>query len=277
MRKRVIIAIIIFLTLPLTSCNKYKDLLSINIIDVGQGDCILISTPENKNILIDGGDENSERIIKSYLKKRKIKKLDIVIATHFDKDHIGSLDYIIDKFNVGKVYTSKDVDESQAYNNLIKSCRNKNLNFEILKKGDKIKITKDINIIVLNPSYIQENKNLNSIAINLSYINMDFLFTGDCEESNEVDMINSYDLENVDFLKIAHHGSSSSSSDKFIKETSPDIAVISCGYKNQYGHPHKSTLDTLNKYKVKTFRTDINGDLVFYSDGYKIFTTKKYK
>ena len=277
MRKRVIIAIIIFLTLPLTSCNKYKDLLSINIIDVGQGDCILISTPENKNILIDGGDENSERIIKSYLKKRKIKKLDIVIATHFDKDHIGSLDYIIDKFNIGKVYTSKDIDKSQAYNNLIKSCRNKNLNFEILKKGDKIKITKDINIIVLNPSYIQENKNLNSIAINLSYINMDFLFTGDCEESNEVDMINSYDLENVDFLKIAHHGSSSSSSDKFIKETSPDIAVISCGYKNQYGHPHKSTLDTLNKYKVKTFRTDINGDLVFYSDGYKIFTTKKYK
>lgn len=277
MRKRVIIAIIIFLTLPLTSCNKYKDLLSINIIDVGQGDCILISTPENKNILIDGGDENSERIIKSYLKKRKIKKLDIVIATHFDKDHIGSLDYIIDKFNIGKVYTSKDIDKSQAYNNLIKSCRNKNLNFEILKKGDKIKITKDINIIVLNPSYIQENKNLNSIAINLSYINMDFLFTGDCEESNEVDMINSYNLENVDFLKIAHHGSSSSSSDKFIKETSPDIAVISCGYKNQYGHPHKSTLDTLNKYKVKTFRTDINGDLVFYSDGYKIFTTKKYK
>lgn len=277
MRKRVIIAIIIFLTLPLTSCNKYKDLLSINIIDVGQGDCILISTPENKNILIDGGDENSERVIKSYLKKRKIKKLDIVIATHFDKDHIGSLDYIIDKFNIGKVYTSKDIDKSQAYNNLIKSCRNKNLNFEILKKGDKIKITKDINIIVLNPSYIQENKNLNSIAINLSYINMDFLFTGDCEESNEVDMINSYDLENVDFLKIAHHGSSSSSSDKFIKETSPDIAVISCGYKNQYGHPHKSTLDTLNKYKVKTFRTDINGDLVFYSDGYKIFTNKKYK
>ena len=277
MRKRVIIAIIIFLTLPLTSCNKYKDLLSINIIDVGQGDCILISTPENKNILIDGGDENSERVIKSYLKKRKIKKLDIVIATHFDKDHIGSLDYIIDKFNIGKVYTSKDVDKSQAYNNLIKSCRNKNLNFEILKKGDKIKITKDINIIVLNPSYIQENKNLNSIAINLSYINMDFLFTGDCEESNEVDMINSYDLENVDFLKIAHHGSSSSSSDKFIKATSPDIAVISWGYKNQYGHPHKSTLDTLNKYKVKTFRTDINGDLVFYSDGYKIFTNKKYK
>ena len=277
MRKRVIIAIIIFLPLPLTSCNKYKDLLSINIIDVGQGDCILISTPENKNILIDGGDENSERVIKSYLKKRKIKKLDIVIATHFDKDHIGSLDYIIDKFNIGKVYTSKDIDKSQAYNNLIKSCRNKNLNFEILKKGDKIKITKDINIIVLNPSYIQENKNLNSIAINLSYINMDFLFTGDCEESNEVDMINSYDLENVDFLKIAHHGSSSSSSDKFIKETSPDIAVISCGYKNQYGHPHKSTLDTLNKYKVKTFRTDINGDLVFYSDGYKIFTNKKYK
>ena len=89
-------------------------------------------------------------------------------------------------------------------------------------------------------------------------------------------MINSFELNDIDFLKVAHHGSSSSSTDDFIKETSPSIAAISCGYKNQYGHPHKSTLDTLKKYGAKTIRTDINGDLVFYSDGYKIFTTKKY-
>ena len=106
---------------------------------------------------------------------------------------------------------------------------------------------------------------------------MDFLFTGDCEETNEIEMANSFELEDVDFLKVAHHGSSSSSTDNFVKDTSPSIAAISCGYKNQYGHPHKSTLDTLIKYGAKAIRTDVNGDLIFYSDGYKIFTTKNYK
>ena len=106
---------------------------------------------------------------------------------------------------------------------------------------------------------------------------MVFLFTGDCEKENEAQIIASYDLKGVDFLKVAHHGSSSSSSESFIKEISPKIAAISCGYKNNYGHPHQSTLDTLEKYNIKTFRTDLNGDLVFYSDGYKIFTIKKYK
>lgn len=268
---------LIILVLFTTSCNKYKNFLSIHIIDVGQGDCILISTPNNKNMLIDGGDEDSSRIIKSYLKLHKIKKLDMIIATHLDKDHIGSLDYVINNFQVQKLYTPNQMENSTSYHNLVKSCKNNNIKINHLKKGDTLDFDKHINISILSPSYIQGNNNLNSIALNLTYFNMDFLFTGDCEEINEIDMINSYDLDNVDFLKVAHHGSSSSSTDEFIKETSPDIAVISCGYKNSYGHPHKSTLDTLEKYNVKTFRTDLNGDLVFYSDGNKIFTTKKYK
>lgn len=268
---------LIILVLFTTSCNKYKNFLSIHIIDVGQGDCILISTPNNKNMLIDGGDEDSSRIIKSYLKLHKIKKLDMIIATHLDKDHIGSLDYVINNFQVQKLYTPNQMENSTSYHNLVKSCKDNNIKINHLKKGDTLDFDKHINISILSPSYIQGNNNLNSIALNLTYFNMDFLFTGDCEEINEIDMINSYDLDNVDFLKVAHHGSSSSSTDEFIKETSPDIAVISCGYKNSYGHPHKSTLDTLEKYNVKTFRTDLNGDLVFYSDGNKIFTTKKYK
>ena len=268
---------LIILVLFTTSCNKYKNFLSIHIIDVGQGDCILISTPNDKNMLIDGGDEDSSRIIKSYLKLHKIKKLDMIIATHLDKDHIGSLDYVINNFQVQKLYTPNQMENSTSYHNLVKSCKDNNIKINHLKKGDTLDFDKHINISILSPSYIQGNNNLNSIVLNLTYFNMDFLFTGDCEEINEIDMINSYDLDNVDFLKVAHHGSSSSSTDEFIKETSPDIAVISCGYKNSYGHPHKSTLDTLEKYNVKTFRTDLNGDLVFYSDGNKIFTTKKYK
>ena len=275
--KKIKCIIITLLLLLCCSCNKYKEFLSIHIIDVGQGDCILIKTPENQNILIDGGDEDSYKIIKSYLKLNKVKNIDIIIATHFDKDHIGSLDEIINNFNVNKIYTPNQTSNSDSYNNLINACKNKNLKLNYLIKGDSIRIAKNTKLDILSPSYIQENSNANSIVLNLEYFNMDFLFTGDCEETNEVEIVNSYKLEDIDFLKVSHHGSSSSSTDKFIKEATPSIAAISCGYKNQYGHPHKSTLDTLEKYGAKTIRTDINGDLVFYSDGYKIFTNKNYK
>ena len=268
--------IITLLLLLCCGCDQYKDFLSVHIIDVGQGDCILIKTPEDQNILVDGGDENCYKFIKTYLKLHKVKKLDIVIATHFDKDHIGSLDEVINNFNVKKIYTPNQKCDSSHYDNLVKSCQNKNLKINYLTKDDFIKVDNNININILSPSYIQDNNNLNSIVFNLKYKYMDFLFTGDCEETNELEMINSFELNDIDFLKVAHHGSSSSSTEDFIKEISPSIAAISCGYKNQYGHPHKSTLDTLKKYGAKTIRTDINGDLVFYSDGYKIFTTKKY-
>lgn len=277
MIKKIKCIVVVLLLLLCCSCDKYKKFLSVHIIDVGQGDCILIKTPENENILIDGGDEDTYKIIKTYLRLNKVKSLDIVVATHLDKDHIGSLDDIINDINVKKVYTPNQEDNSLHYYNLVEACENKNLKINYLSKDDSIKINDNIIINVLSPSYIQDNSNKNSIVFNLEYKDMDFLFTGDCEETNEIEIANSYDLEDVDFLKVAHHGSSSSSTDNFIKEVSPSIAAISCGYKNQYGHPHRSTLNTFKKYKAKTFRTDINGDLIFYSDGYKIFTTKKYK
>lgn len=277
MVKKIKCIIITLLLLLCCGCNPYKEFLSVHIIDVGQGDCILIQTPEEKNILVDGGDENTYKIIKTYLKLNKVKKLDIVIATHLDKDHIGSLDDIITNFNINKVYTPNQKDDSSHYYNLVEACENKNLKINYLSKDDSIKISNNTIINVLSPSYIQDNNNQNSIVFNLEYKDMDFLFTGDCEEPNEIEMASSFELDDIDFLKVAHHGSSSSSTDNFIKDITPSIAAISCGYKNQYGHPHKSTLDTLKKYGAKTIRTDINGDLVFYSDGYKIFTTKKYE
>lgn len=277
MIKKIKYIIITLLLLSCCGCNKYKEFLSVHVIDVGQGDCILIQTPAEKNILVDGGDENTYKIIKTYLKLNKIKNLDIVIASHLDKDHIGSLDEIITDFNVNKVYTPNQKNDSSHYYNLIQSCKNKNIKINYLSKNDNIKISNNTIINVLSPSYISNNNNQNSIVFNLKYKDMDFLFTGDCEEENEIEITNSYKLDDIDFLKVAHHGSSSSSTDNFIKNITPSIAAISCGYKNQYGHPHKSTLDTLKKYGAKVIRTDINGNLVFYSDGYKIFTTKKYK
>lgn len=269
----ILIIIIISLLIP-SGKNNY---LSIHTIDVGQGDSILIQTPSSKNILIDGGDDNSHHIISSYLKKHNVKNIDYIIATHFDSDHIGGLDNIIDKFNVSNIYAPNYESDTVSYQNLINSCLNKNLNLQCLSSGDFINIEDNINLAVLAPSYIQEENNLNSIVFRLDYKNKSFLFTGDAEANNELNIINSYELNDIDFLKVGHHGSSSSTTSEFVEEVSPDVAVISCGYKNQYGHPHKSTLDTLEKNNVLTYRTDILGNIVFYSDGDTIFTTKDYK
>ena len=137
----ILIIIIISLLIP-SGKNNY---LSIHTIDVGQGDSILIQTPNSKNILIDGGDDNSHNIVSSYLKKQNVKRIDYIIATHFDSDHIGGLDNIIDKFNVSNIYAPNYKSDTISYQNLISSCVNKNLNLQYLKEGDFINIEDNIN------------------------------------------------------------------------------------------------------------------------------------
>lgn len=275
MRNKIFLSILIIISL-LIGCDK-KSLLSIHMIDVGQGDSILVQTPTNKNILIDGGDEDSENIIISYLRQKRIKTIDIIIATHPDSDHIGSLDNVIKKFNVNSIYMPEQSTDSEAYQNLINSCTDKNLSIQYLYKNDVLNIDNNINIYVLSPSYIQEESNLNSIVFKLTFNDNSFLFMGDAEEENEKEILHSFKLNNINFIKIGHHGSNSSSSLEFIKKISPDIAAISCGYKNQYGHPHKKVIDNLKQNHVSIYRTDRIGDIVFYSDGEIIFTKYNYE
>ncbi|HBG8468779.1 TPA: MBL fold metallo-hydrolase [Clostridioides difficile] len=280
MRNKIFLSILIIISL-LIGCDK-KSLLSIHMIDVGQGDSILVQTPTNKNILIDGGDEDSENIIIeniiiSYLRQKRIKTIDIIIATHPDSDHIGSLDNVIKKFNVNSIYMPEQSTDSEAYQNLINSCMDKNLSIQYLYKNDVLNIDNNINIYVLSPSYIQEESNLNSIVFKLTFNDNSFLFMGDAEEENEKEILHSFKLNNINFIKIGHHGSNSSSSLEFIKKISPDIAAISCGYKNQYGHPHRKVIDNLKQNHVSIYRTDRIGDIVFYSDGEIIFTKYNYE
>ena len=275
MRNKIFLSILIIISL-LIGCDK-KSLLSIHMIDVGQGDSILVQTPTNKNILIDGGDEDSENIIISYLRQKRIKTIDIIIATHPDSDHIGSLDNIIKKFNVNSIYMPEQSTDSEAYQNLINSCTDKNLSIQHLYKNDVLNIDNNINIYVLSPSYIQEESNLNSIVFKLTFNDNSFLFMGDAEEENEKEILHSFKLNNINFIKIGHHGSNSSSSIEFIKKISPDIAAISCGYKNQYGHPHREVINNLKQNHVSIYRTDRIGDIVFYSDGEIIFTKYNYE
>ena len=270
------IFLLFLLVIYVNGCSDEK-LFSVHIIDVGQGDSIFIQTPENKRILMDAGDEEAEHTVYSYLKRRGVKKIDVLIATHPDTDHIGSMDYIIDKFKISHFYMPEAKTESEAFYNLLDSCRDKNLKIEYLTKGDILKIDSYTTMEILSPSTITDKNNLNSIVSLLNYKGYEFLFTGDAEKENESEILSSCNLPDIEFLKAGHHGSSSSSTDEFIAKLKPDAVAISCGYNNDYGHPHRSVLDTFRENGSVVYRTDKNGSLVFYCDENGIFTKKKYK
>lgn len=270
------IFLLFLLVIYVNGCAKEK-LFSVHIIDVGQGDSIFIQTLEDKRILIDAGDEEAEHTVYSYLKRRGVKKIDVLIATHPDTDHIGSMDYIIDKFKISHFYMPDAKTDSEAFYNLLDSCKEKNLKIEYLTKGDRLKIDSSTTMEILSPSTITDKNNLNSIVSLLNYKGYEFLFTGDAEKENESEILSSCNLPDIEFLKAGHHGSSSSSTDEFIEKLKPEAVAISCGYNNDYGHPHRSVLDTFRKNGAVVYRTDKNGSLVFYCDENGIFTKKKYK
>ena len=267
---------ILLLVIYVNGCAREK-LFSVHIIDVGQGDSIFIQTLEDKRILIDAGDEEAEHTVYSYLKRRGVKKIDVLIATHPDTDHIGSMDYIIDKFKISHFYMPDAKTDSEAFYNLLDSCKEKNLKIEYLTKGDVLKIDSSTTMEILSPSRITDKNNLNSIVSLLNYKGYEFLFTGDAEKENESEILSSCNLPDIEFLKAGHHGSSSSSTDEFIEKLKPEAVAISCGYNNDYGHPHRSILDTFRENGSVVYRTDKNGSLVFYCDENGIFTKKKYK
>ncbi|QQQ87177.1 MBL fold metallo-hydrolase [Peptacetobacter hiranonis] len=270
------IFLILLLVIYVNGCTREK-LFSVHIIDVGQGDSIFIQTLEDKRILIDAGDEEAEHTVYSYLKRRGVKKIDVLIATHPDTDHIGSMDYIIDKFKISHFYMPNAKTDSEAFYNLLDSCKEKNLKIEYLTKGDRLKIDSSTTMEILSPSTITDKNNLNSIVSLLNYKGYEFLFTGDAEKENESEILSSCNLPDIEFLKAGHHGSSSSSTDEFIEKLKPEAVAISCGYNNDYGHPHRSVLDTFRENGAVVYRTDKNGSLVFYCDENGIFTKKKYK
>ena len=270
------IFLLFLLVIYVNGCTKEK-LFSVHIIDIGQGDSIFIQTLEDKRILIDAGDEEAEHTVYSYLKRRGVKKIDVLIATHPDTDHIGSMDYIIDKFKISHFYMPDAKTDSEAFYNLLDSCRDKNLKIEYLTKGDVLKIDSSTTMEILSPSTITDKNNLNSIVSLLNYKGYEFLFTGDAEKENESEILSSCNLPDIEFLKAGHHGSSSSSTDEFIAKLKPEAVAISCGYNNDYGHPHRSVLDTFRENGSVVYRTDKNGTLVFYCDENGIFTKKKYR
>lgn len=268
--KKLFIFITIIILISQINIIDFK--LKIYFLDVGQGDCTLIRTPYGKNIIIDGGDGNSdkydygEKVVYPYLLDRRIKKIDYLVASHADNDHMGGLIYILENMKVEQILLGIQSQESNQLKDLIDIANKKKVKIIILKAGDEIKIDKDIRIKVLFPiknNLILENSlNNNSLVFKLKYNNFSMLFTGDIEEIAENELINLYkDNLKSTILKIAHHGSKSSSSKEFLKSVSPQIAVIGVGKKNKYGHPNEEVLLRLKNYGINIYRTDESGEI----------------
>lgn len=249
-----------------TNLETNKDLMIVHYIDVGQGDAILIQV-NNKNLLIDSGPSESRDKLTKYIKKLNISKFDYIIATHPHEDHIGNMSHIINNFEVINFYAPKVEASTKAFETMVESLIRKDLKIKVIKANIKsIDLGKNVIIDVFSPlSNNYDNLNNYSPIIKISYGNTSFLFTGDAEEIAENEVLNAGANLECDVLKIGHHGSSSSTSDKFLKSSNPSIAVISVGEDNTYGHPTNNILSKLKETKV--YRTDISGNIVIISDG----------
>ena len=266
-----VVIIILCVTLTLTIIKISPNNFKVYFIDVGQGDSTLIITPQGKTILIDGGGSENydvgKNILLPYLLDRKVTNLDYVIISHFDTDHVGGILTVLEELNVKKVITGKQYESSENYEKFLRIVKSKNILVKQVQKGDMINVENDVKIKVLFPEekMIEENSiNNNSLVFKLMYKEFSILFTGDIERISEERLVKLYSNTNIlksTILKVAHHGSKTSSIQEFLELVHPKIALIGVGKNNLYGHPNQEVIERLEVFCAKIYRTDNEGEI----------------
>lgn len=271
---KIIICLLIVLILINFIIYIFPQKLRIFFIDVGQGDSTLIITPDKKTVLIDGGGSDSfdvgKKVLLPYLLDRRILKIDYVLISHFDTDHCGGILTIMEKVKVKNIIISEQAEHSENYERFKKLMVHKKIRLIEVKKGDKIKIGRYSEFKILFPTsrLLSENPlNNNSIVAQFNYNNFKMLFTGDIEKLAEQQILKAEKAEiRADILKVAHHGSKTSSIPEFIKAVRPKIALIGVGKNNTFGHPNQQTIKNLENIKCRIYRTDLHGEIIIKID-----------
>ena len=275
MKKRLLgLILILFIVLSISAGCQLNESdgvdLEVHFIDVGQGDAALIKKG-NEFMLIDAGKNVDEKLIVGYLKKHKVKKLQYVIGTHPHEDHIGGLDAVIDNFHIENIIMPNAIATTKTFEDVLDSISKKGLSITKAKSGDIYNFN-GASFAILAPNK-EEYSNLNnySVVVKLTYGANSFLFTGDAEAQSEEEILaKNKRLLKSDVLKVGHHGSVTSTTQDFLDAVNPSVAVISLGAENTYGHPHKEISERLESKKIKTYRTDLHGNIIAISDGQSI-------
>jgi len=245
--------------------------LEVNFFDVGQGDAIFIETPKRHRILIDGGP--SSIILEKLAREMPFwdRTIDLIILTHPESDHMLGLIEVLKRYKVENILWTAIVRNTPEYNEWTRLIKKEKSRIKAAQVGQKIIAGKTI----INILYPFENlagrefkdSNNTSIIAKLVFGQNSFLFTGDIYKSVEKELIENKSEIDSDVLKISHHGSKTSTLEDFVEKVSPEVAVIFVGKGNPYGHPHQEVLETLEKYGIKILRTDLDGNIKFFSDG----------
>jgi len=237
--------------------------LKVYFFDVGQGDSIFVQNGD-ECMLIDAGNNPDGKYISKYLRKTLgIEKINYLIGTHSHEDHIGGMDIIIEDFDIGTFYMPDSTATNKTYKDVISWANKKNLQIESPKIGATFKVGK-AECEIMEKGDNSEDENENSIIVELRFGNQKYLFTADMEVANEI----SRKWNDIDVLKVAHHGSTYTSSMDFLKEVKPEIAIITCGKDNEYYYPHEAVLKRLKEVGCDNiYITAELGTILITSDG----------
>ncbi len=248
--------------------QESQGLLRVHFIDVGQGDAILVQFPDGKNLLVDAGSNERAGEVVSYLKKNGVQKLDFLLGTHPHEDHIGGLDAVIAAFEIGEFYMPKAVTGTNTYRDVLTAAKHKGLKLKEAKAGVELAAGEGYGARILAPAGAgYEELNDYSAVVKVWCGKVSFLLTGDAGLASEKEMLASGAELKAQVLKVAHHGSSSSTSAAFLRAVSPEYAVISVGAGNDYHHPHQATLERLKRAGAEILRTDERGTIIFSTGG----------
>lgn len=255
----------------------YSDqrLFEISVLDVGQGDAILFETPTGQVMLVDGGPDKT--ILRRLGEELPFweRRIDIIVVTHPHEDHYGGFESIIERYAVGVLLLTGIEARSQSYQQFIKTIQEKNIPIYVVEKPEQVSLG-EVRVTIIYPDHSLKNhwlSNLNnsSIVTKVSYKEMDILLSGDAEEEEEAELVGLGTNLTADILKVGHHGSDTSSTEAFIQAVKPEIAVISSGKGNKYGHPSLRTIKRLERFGISVRRTDTEGTIHFKTDGFNLY------
>ena len=263
---------------PLTSnSSRSCECLTVSFLDVGQGDAILIQTPDGHEMLVDGGRDSS--VLRELSKQRSFfdRTIDVVVLTHPDLDHIAGLVDVLKRYQVGTIVMTTNEGESDAAEAFASAAPQENAQIVLADAGQTITLGAHVVVQIFAPTGDESKleSNTASIVTRVVYGKTSFMLTGDAPMEIEDYLVRTYGAQlDSDVLKLGHHGSKTSTSDLWLDTVTPQYAVVSAGIDNRYGHPHQDVMQRVFKRNIATSHTGTDGTVIFQSDGKSVWRNK---